>query len=197
MSLLDAVNELKKNGFNPKEGKEYNPNERIPDGEYLVSLDGVTHNAKNDRDFLLIVFKVVNGEFADRTESWFPTLAQTTAQGKPMPTFVLSKNIASLQLLGEALDNPIDDSNFAHESETDAYEDLEGAFRPAVGKLLKLTITSKPNKKNPDYPFINYKFDKAEQPKAVEPVEENIAPVSRDPFANRETVEIDDSQFPF
>ena len=116
MSLLDALNEVKKSNFDPKKGKEYNAFENIPAGTYKVSLDGVTHNAKGDRDFLMLSFMVIEGKYEGKTESVFPTLAQVTSTGKPMPQFVLARSISMLQVIGEMVDTPIPDSDFDHDT---------------------------------------------------------------------------------
>lgn len=193
MSLLDAVNELKKSGFDPKKGKEYNAFESIPAGTYKVSLDGVTHNAKGNRDFLMLSFTVIEGKYEGKTESVFPTLAQVTSTGKAMPQFVLAKSISMLQVIGEMVDTPIPDSDFDHDSETEAYEDLANTLAPAKGKILMMTIKETPNKKNPDHPYRNYEFSRAEQPKEL-PVDDN-----QDPFAGNtgSNIEISDDQLPF
>lgn len=193
MSLLDALNEVKKSNFDPKKGKEYNAFENIPAGTYKVSLDGVTHNAKGNRDFLMLSFMVVEGKYEGKTESVFPTLAQVTSTGKPMPQFVLARSISMLQVIGEMVDTPIPDSDFDHDSETDAYEDLANTLAPAKGKILMMTIKETPNKKNPDHPYRNYEFSRAEQPKEL-PVDDN-----QDPFAGNtgSNIEISDDQLPF
>ena len=193
MSLVDALNEVKKSGFNPKKGKEYNAFENIPAGTYKVSLDGVTHKVKGDRDFLMLSFLVVEGKYEGKTESVFPTLAQVTSTGKPMPQFVLARSISMLQVIGEMVDTPIPDSDFDHDSETEAYEDLANTLTPAKGKLLMMTIKETPNKKNPDHPYRNYEFSRAEQPKEL-PVDDN-----QDPFAGNtgSEIEISDDQLPF
>ena len=193
MSLVDALNEVKKSGFNPKKGKEYNAFENIPAGTYKVSLDGVTHNVKGDRDFLMLSFLVVEGKYEGKTESVFPTLAQVTSTGKPMPQFVLARSISMLQVIGEMVDTPIPDSDFDHDSETEAYKDLANTLTPAKGKLLMMTIKETPNKKNPDHPYRNYEFSRAEQPKEL-PVDDN-----QDPFAGNtgSEIEISDDQLPF
>lgn len=193
MSLLDALNEVKKSNFDPKKGKEYNAFENIPAGTYKVSLDGVTHNAKGDRDFLMLSFMVIEGKYEGKTESVFPTLAQVTSTGKPMPQFVLARSISMLQVIGEMVDTPIPDSDFDHDSETEAYEDLANTLAPAKGKILMMTIKETPNKKNPDRPYRNYEFSRAEQPKEL-PVDNN-----QDPFAGNtgSNIEISDDQLPF
>ena len=192
MSLLDALNEVKKSDFDPKKGKEYNAFENIPAGTYIVSLDGVTHNAKGDRDFLMLSFLVIEGKYEGKTESVFPTLAQVTSTGKPMPQFVLARSISMLQVIGEMVDTPIPDSDFDHDSETDAYEDLKDTLEPAKGKVLMMTIKETPNKKNPDRPYRNYEFGKAEQPKELS-VDDK-----QDPFANQNNgIELTDDDLPF
>lgn len=192
MSLLDALNEVKKSNFDPKKGKEYNAFENIPAGTYKVSLDGVTHNAKGDRDFLMLSFMVIEGKYEGKTESVFPTLAQVTSTGKPMPQFVLARSISMLQVIGEMVDTPIPDSDFDHDSETDAYEDLKDTLEPAKGKVLMMTIKETPNKKNPDHPYRNYEFSRAEQPKEL-PVDDN-----QDPFAGQNNgIELTDDDLPF
>lgn len=192
MSLLDALNEVKKSNFDPKKGKEYNAFENIPAGTYKVSLNGVTHNAKGDRDFLMLSFMVIEGKYEGKTESVFPTLAQVTSTGKPMPQFVLARSISMLQVIGEMVDTPIPDSDFDHDSETDAYEDLKDTLEPAKGKVLMMTIKETPNKKNPDRPYRNYEFSRAEQPKEL-PVDDN-----QDPFAGQNNgIELTDDDLPF
>ncbi|MBP2056984.1 hypothetical protein J2Z60_000146 [Lactobacillus colini] len=192
MSLLDAFNTLKQSGFDAKKDKDYNPYKEIPDGEYLVSLDGVTHNAKNDRDFLMISFMVVQGEYEGQKESVFPSLATKKANGDPMPNSVIARGIAEIQLIGEAVGAPIPDSCFAHDNETDAYEAIVPVLSQAKNKVLKLTKKTTPNKRNPDYPYKNYEFEKAEQPRALDIEGEN------DPFKDsKNNVEVNGSDFPF
>ena len=58
-----------------------------------------------------------------------------------------------------------------------------------IGKFLQLTIKTSPNKKDPDHPYRNYKFDMAEQPKTAE--------VS-DPFAGQsDGIQLTDDDLPF
>lgn len=193
MSLLDALNEVKNSNFDPKKGKEFSNFEPIPEGTYKVSLNGVTHNSKGNRDFLMISFLVIEGKYDGRKEPIFPTLAQTTATGKPMSNFVLARSISELQVIGEMVDTPIPDSNFNHENETDAYEDIANTLTPAKGKVLMMTIKESPNRKNPDHPYRNYEFSRAEQPKKLD------IDKKQDPFAGNDggTDEIDDSKLPF
>lgn len=193
MSLLDTLNEVKKSGFDPKKGKEYNAYAPIPAGTYKVSLDGVTHNAKGDRDFLMLNFLVIEGKYDGKNESVFPTLAQVTSKGNPMPQFVIARSISMLQVIGEMTDTPIPDSCFDHDSETDAYEDLANVLQKAKGKVLMMTIKETANKKNPDHPYRNYEFARAEQPKKLDVKDD------QDPFKDNKDsdVNISDDDLPF
>ena len=55
MSLLDVLNQLKQDGFDPN-NQEHGSFEDLPDGHYLTSLVGATHNFKNDREFFMLSF---------------------------------------------------------------------------------------------------------------------------------------------
>lgn len=56
-----------------------------------------------------------------------------------------------------------------------------------------MTIKETPNKKNPDRPYRNYEFSRAEQPQKIE-VDDK-----QDPFAGNtgSDIEISDDQLPF
>ena len=154
-----------------------------------MSFDNVTHNAKGDRDFLMLTFSVIQGEYEGRQESIFPSLAQTKVNGDPMPNSVIARSISEIQIIGETLNNPVPDKCFAFENETEAYDAIAEALQPACGKVLKVTIKTTPNKKNPQYPFRNYTFEKQEQPKVVD---------AQDPFnGTGDTVDINDDDLPF
>lgn len=194
MSLLDAFNELKKSGFDAKKDKSFNGSyEELPDGEYLVNLEGATHNAKGDRDFLMITFTIVQGEYEARKESIFPRLETMSYKGNPIPPEIVAREIANLQLLGEAIGASVPDSCFMHESVSEAYEDLAQFFVQQRGKLLRLTKKVRPNKKNPKYPYKNYYFEKAVQPQVINPENDQL-----DPFkATGDAVTITDADLPF
>ena len=96
-----------------------------------------------------------------------------------------------VQKIGALVGFDVPDKVFMGENETENYEMIQDAFQNAnvIGKLLQLTIKTSPNKKDPDHPYRNYKFDMVEQPKTAE--------VS-DPFAaTKDPQEISDSDLPF
>lgn len=217
MSLLDALNGLKKDGFDPKTSKGTNF-EDLPDGHYTASLTGATHNFKNNREFLMLTFTVETGQYKGRKQNIFPRLETVTSKGAPMPESVLKREIANLQILGECLNSPVPDTCFAHATTSEAYDDLADFFYELRGKRVKLTKKTKPNPRNPQYPYENFYFDKMENINPLpQELDENMhvshetnkvtslaeaaqetGLVHDDPFeASGETQEIDESQLPF
>ena len=96
-----------------------------------------------------------------------------------------------IQKIGAMVGFDVPDKVFMGENETENYEMIQDAFQNAnvIGKLLQLTIKTSPNKKDPDHPYRNYKFDMAEQPKTAE--------VS-DPFAGQsDGIQLTDDDLPF
>lgn len=161
MSLLDVLNELKQDGFDPNENRG-GSFEDLPDGRYMTSLTGATHNFKNNRDFLMLTFTVESGECKGRKQNIFPKLETVTVKGTPMPAGVLKREIGNLQILGACLESPVPDACFAHATTSEVYEDLADFFQDLKGKRVLLTKKTKPNPRNPKYPYENFYFDKCE-----------------------------------
>lgn len=191
MSLLDALNNVKKENFDPSKGKT-NSFDNIPDGTYNMVLDSVQHGSwpNSGTDYVSFAFKVLDGENAGRTEFIRPTLAETTSKGAPMPDFVLTQSIKTIQVIGSMVGLNVPDKCFAGETESDSYEAIAEEFLPYKGKTLIVNIKSSENKKDPDRPYRNYSFEPMQQPKA--------APVKSDPFKETgKTVEVNDDDLPF
>ena len=174
MSLLDVLNEMKQDGFDPNENKG-GSFEDLPDGHYMTSLTGATHNFKNNRDFLMLTFTVESGEYKGRKQNIFPKLETVTVKGTPMPAGVLKREIGNLQILGACLESPVPDACFAHATTSEAYDDLQDFFNSLKGKRVMLTKKTKPNPRNPKYPYENFYFDKCETVKqAPDQVDDNV-----------------------
>lgn len=195
MSLLDIANKLDESGFDPKEGKEANDNQPIPAGTYLVNFENVTHNASNDRDFLMLTFTVMQGDQEGHKENIFPTLAQTTSTGKAMPDFVISRAISLIKVVGAMCNITVPNDVFAFDSETDAYEAIVPVLQPGIGTLMQLKITETPNRKNPDRPYRNYEF----KPQAQPTMPKADSTDNADPFkdAKTEGTEVNEEDLPF
>ena len=174
MSLLDVLNQLKQDGFDPN-NQEHGSFEDLPDGHYMTSLVGATHNFKNNRDFLMLTFTVESGEYKGRKQNIFPKLETVTVKGTPMPAGVLKREIGNLQILGACLESPVPDACFAHATTSEAYEDLADFFQDLKGKRVLLTKKTKPNPRNPKYPYENFYFDKCETvTPAPDQVDDNV-----------------------
>ena len=194
MGLLDALNQVKKENYDPKKDDFNSGFQPIPDGTYTVSLSGVNHGvwSKSQTDFVRFSFSVVTGEQAGRQEHVEIYLNEIKKNGEPVSDETLRSRIKEIQKIGAMVGFDVPDKVFMGENETENYEMIQDAFQNAnvIGKLLQLTIKTSPNKKNPDNPWRNYKFDMVEQPKV-----ENVD----DPFAGNSGSEekIDESKLPF
>lgn len=193
MGLLEALNKVKSEKFDPKKDDINSGFQPIPDGTYTVTLSGVNHGVwpKSGTDYIRFSFDVVTGEQAGRQEHITPTLASKKTNGEKMSESTLARSIKMITKIGAMVGFDVPDKVFMGANESEDYEMIQEEFRNAgvIGKLLKLTIKSSPNKKNPDNPWRNYKFEEAEQP--------TTASVD-DPFKDAATgMEITDDDLPF
>lgn len=183
MSLFDAYQKATKD-WNAKEDK-INTNQAIPEGTYEVMLDKTDHPVyKSGWDCLRLDMQVIGGKYTGRHEQLRISLAETTAKGKAIPEFVVSRNIRTIAKAGEMVGLEMKPEYFP-DNETDAYEKLVAAFKPYEGKTLQMTITEAPNKKDPDNPYRNYDFGpsktKITKPEpAAEPADNDAPEVNDD-----------------
>ena len=100
MGLLDAYKNAT-NNWDAKDGK-LNESQLIPFGDYEVMLGKVDHPVyKSGWDCLRFDMQVIAGKFASRHEQLRISLAVKTPKGKPMPEFVVSRNIRTIAKIGE------------------------------------------------------------------------------------------------
>lgn len=193
MGLLEALNKVKSEKFDPKKDDINSGFQPIPDGTYTVTLSGVNHGVwpKSGTDYIRFSFDVVTGEQAGRQEHITPTLASKKTNGEKMSESTLARSIKMITKIGAMVGFDVPDKVFMGANESEDYEMIQEEFRNAgvIGKLLKLTIKSSPNKQNPDNPWRNYKFEEAEQPTTA-----NV----EDPFKDAANgMEITDDDLPF
>lgn len=190
MGLQDAFNKATKD-WNAKTDSA-NQSDLIPAGTYQVMLDKVDHPVyKSGWDCLRFSMQIIKGKYASRKEQLRISLATKTTKGKPMPDFVVSRNIRTISKIAAMVGLQVTPEMFP-DNETDAYEKLMAAFHPYEGKTLEMTITVTPNKKDPDSPYRNYDFApgiKVEEPTAKE------EPVSDSDNNSEPTVDDDDLPF--
>ena len=142
MGLLDAYKKAT-NNWDAKDGK-LNESQLIPEGDYEVMLGKVDHPVyQSGWDCLRFDMQVIAGKFASRHEQLRISLATKTSKGKPMPEFVVSRNIRTIAKIGEMVGLEMKPEYFP-DNETDAYEKLVAAFKPYEGKTLHMTIKETP-----------------------------------------------------
>lgn len=191
MGLLDLMNEVKNDGFDPEHDKAtVNTNTVWPDGEYTVMIGKLTGYRQNQFlgiDEINIQLEQVVGDLAGSQDFHTLSLETTKADGSPLPSAIVRKNTIGtpkeiMQILA------VTDTEYTD----DDWEDLRSIgerLEDAVGKMVTVEFSSKPNKKNPDYPYKNYNFVRYEQGDMETPI----------PFAASGDTEIDisDDDLPF
>lgn len=184
MGLLDAYKNATKDWDAKKDG--LNQSQAIPAGEYEVMLGKTDHPVyKSGWDCLRFDMQVIAGKYASRHEQLRISLATKTSKGKPMPEFVVSRNIRTIAKVGEMVGLEMKPDYFP-DNETDAYEKLVEAFKPYEGKTLHMKITETPNKKDPDNPYRNYEFSEGKEISKPTPVE-----------ADTDAPTVEDNDLPF
>lgn len=159
MSLLDTFNKTKKD-FDPKKDNINGSYDKLPAGEYNVTMDNVDHFVSKKTGFEQLSFKmvVIDGKHASQSELVGVNLDDKKKDGSPMPEFVVSKNLKTLMKIASLVGLEITDEMIMG-NVTDIYEKLFDAFEPYRGKLMVMKITESPNKKDPDNPYRNYEFE--------------------------------------
>lgn len=170
MSLLDAFHTTQKN-FDPKKDSINGSFDKLPEGEYTVSLDSTSHFVSQKTGWEQLSFKmmVIDGEHAGQSEFVGVNLDEKKKDGSPMPDFVVMKNIKTLTTIGALVGLTITDEMITGETVTDIYEKLVDAFEPYKGKMLIMTIKEQANKNDPDNPYRNYEFQEYQD----DPFEDN------------------------
>lgn len=173
-----------------------NPNQPqlLPTGKYLVVLDNVEHRATDSGwDGLSIAVTVSDGKYAGRRDFNSFNFETTSKNGKPIPESVIAGHIKLVAKLANACGIVLQDEDWEDE------DSLSQAFMPAHGTQVLMDLQVKENKKNPNYPYKNYDFEKAEQPKEVEVTDADLpfgdVKPNEDPFADNTTEVTDEPPF--
>lgn len=148
----------------------------LPDGKYtaMISRFEVGHRNYNSdngmaaenpaRDtYLLIQFQIVGPDHKGWKETIFPSLSTITKTGRTTPDFVLTRAMRNLYALGQAVGLTLTNDMFKGTAK-EIHEKLAEAFSDHVMlDYLELTKQTRPNPKNPAYPYVNYYFAKSKQ----------------------------------
>ena len=181
MSLRDRANQIKDN-FNPEE--KINGYEGLPAGSYNVVVEKA--DLTKWGSFSMKV-SVMDGDYAGRVEFIQVSLDENSASGKPLPDFVIDRNIKTLAKLAFVTGVTIDDESW------DDINLLPNDFADAIGKTFVMELGLRENKKRPEYPYKEYEFETLDAPETID--EQKPA---ADPFANNgDSIEISDEDMPF
>lgn len=152
MSLLDLAKEIKQN-YKPETDK-INGNDPIPAGEY----DGVISDVKyffsetSGWENVNIDVEITTGEQAGRKERVSFSFIEEW-NGKPIPDFVLKRNMKTAQKLAYLGGYEFKETDFVDTNS------VALALKNIIGTQLILTIKETKNKKDPSNPYRNYEFD--------------------------------------
>lgn len=171
MSLQDLYTQTAQD-FNPKTDKINDSGfEKLPAGEYLVSVDVAHYASKSGFLALAVDCQVIDGDHAGQKELVFINLSETKKDGTPVHEMVLSKNMKMLQTIASLTNTQLTPDMFAGNLGT-VYMNLENAFRPNKGKLVKMhkETYEYTNKQGEQKEGENYEFSEAQQnPMAQQP----------------------------
>lgn len=151
MSILDTLNAIKQEGFDPMKDA-IGGNTSLPSGNYPVKLSksnvAVTRSGRTQ---IHIVLEVVSGEHKGRVENIFLGFESD------LPEFVLENNGKYLMKIAALTDVQFTQGDL--QTEQDTAEKL----KDGIGKQFFMKLTVRPNKKNPDFPYRNYDFEELPQ----------------------------------
>lgn len=146
MGLADKAQEILQ-GFDPKKDSPNNSNQNLPDGEYDMVLNSVTHKVSERKgtEWVSLECEVIAGELSGRKEfvgMFFGTGSE----------FVTNKAIKSIAQAASVFEIEL-----TNEDWEDEHTLVEG-LQPAIGSQFLLKVVSTPNKKEPTNPYRNFDF---------------------------------------
>lgn len=146
MELADKAQEILK-GFDPKKDSPNNSNQKLPDGEYDMVLNSVTHKVseRTGTEWVSLECEVIAGELSGRKE--FVGMFFGTGN-----EFVTNKAIKSIAQAASVFEIEL-----TNEDWEDEHTLVEG-LQPAIGSQFLLKVVSTPNKKEPTNPYRNFDF---------------------------------------
>lgn len=183
MSMRDRANQTL-NDFNPDE--KINGYEGLQSGTYPVVVEDVS---LTDWGSFSMKVSVMEGDDAGRVEFIQVSLDENSSSGKPLPDFVIDRNIKTLAKLAFVTGVTIDDDSW------DNISALPNDFADAKGKVFEMELKLRENKNRPEYPYKEYEFNELEQPEFSE--DETLGKAT-DPFADSgSNIEVSDDDMPF
>lgn len=164
MSLLDNVSKAMEN-FDAKKEAPKNGYEVLPDGDYYVVLENVSHFvSKSNYESLRVSVSVAEGEKVGKTDSNFFNLEG----GEKIPEIFTQQAIQTIARLANAVGLTLTDADW------EDYDSLQTAFMESKGKTVLMHFSSTVNKKNPQYTNKSYDFEPADQPDPIDITDDDI-----------------------
>lgn len=169
MGLLDKAQEVLA-GF---DSTKDSPNQPLglPSGQYDVVVNTIDHYvSKGGWDGLRIITEVNIGDQVGTKDYNMFNFDEVTSTGKQVPDLVLSGHIKLVAKLANACGVTLKDED---------WEDIDHLvtafnFGGAIGKIVKMDLDVRENKKNPQYPYKDYDFEPTEQPEPIEIDDANL-----------------------
>lgn len=147
MSILNTLQKIKDEGFDPKKDSINGSGGLLPAGKYPVALQSAQHGAtRSGQEQVSVGLEVVSGENKGRRELIFLGFEPS------LPEFVLEKNGKILMALFSVIGIEPTQGDLAD------YESTADALKRGIGKQFLMDLTVTENKKNPQYPYRNYEF---------------------------------------
>jgi hypothetical protein len=162
MSLLDKAQEVLA-GFDATKDSA-NSFEGLPSGKYTVIVNTIDHYVSpGGWDGLRIIAEVNAGEHVGTKDYNKFNFDEVTPNGKKVPDRILSGHIKLVAKLANACGVTLKDEDWKD------IDHLVTAFNfgGAIGKIVKMDLGVRENKKNPQYPYKDYDFEPTEQPEPI------------------------------
>lgn len=150
MSIFETLKNVKDSGFDASTDST-STNSKLPAGRYPVRLKSAENSqSTNGYEQVAVGLEVVSGKYKDRQEFIYWSFGST------LPDFVLEKNGRELLKLAEMTGVKFTQQDLQTEEST------AKALQRGLGKQFLMNLELRENKKNPDYPYRNYDFEKLE-----------------------------------
>lgn len=196
MSLLDKAQEVLA-GFDATKDSA-NSFEGLPSGKYTVIVNTIDHYVSpKGWDGLRIITEVNSGDQVGTKDYNMFNFDEVTPTGKQVPDRVLSGHIKLVAKLANACGVKLKDED---------WEDIDHLatafnFGGAIGKIVKMDLDVRENKKNPQYPYKDYDFEPTGQPEPIEiddaNLPSNMTSASPSNGNTNDAAPLDDDDLPF
>lgn len=169
MSLLNTLQGLKKDGFDPQKDK-IGGGGSLPEGRYPVKLESSSVViTSTGRTQIQLKLEVISGEHKGKRETIF------LGFDEDLPDFVVENNGKYLMKIAAFTGVEFMESDLQYE------ENTAEKMKEGIGRQFIMKLDIRENKKNPDFPYRNYDFQALDD----------------DPLADQKTSDFPEKDIPF